>query len=165
MAVAIGRAEAADIPLRGEFAGTFLTSRINLNNDGELAGWGTEVVEDELLGQSSNQVIVENALVPPTGACREGRLEFHLVAGRIVATFLNTRDQLFSELTSRTLCLNPANGRFRGRDTGAFTGGTGRFAGATGSFEARYTGSSYSLTPTPLRPSRSAILLASTRGH
>ncbi len=63
------------------------------------------------------------------------------MAGTIVATDLGSRDQLFSQLTSRVACVDPATGAFSSHDTGIIVGGTGKFAGATGSFVNDYTGS------------------------
>ena len=89
-----GRAEARDIRIKGEFAGTGLTTRIDVNNDGRPADGGTWV-EKSNLGPSSVQFVIESVPVPPTGACPAGQLETTLVAGSIVNTFLHTRDQLF----------------------------------------------------------------------
>ena len=41
IALASGRAEARDIRIKGDWAGTGLTARIDLNNDGGLADWAT----------------------------------------------------------------------------------------------------------------------------
>lgn len=139
----VGQAEAKDIKtkdIEGSFAGTFLTTRIDLNNDNILAGWSTAVVKGTL-GESSSQGVVERVPVASPGVCAAGQVEFALVEGRVVGTNLKTRDQAFSQLTSSTFCFDPATGDFSGHDTGIFTGGTGEFEGATGEFEQSYTGS------------------------
>lgn len=148
---AVGQAEAGDIKTKdteGSFAGTSLTARIDLNNDGILAGWSTAVVKGTL-GESTNQGVVERVPVAAPGVCSAGQVEFALVAGKLVGTFLKTRDQVFSQLTSSTFCFDPATGDFSGHDTGITTGGTGKFEGATGSFEQSYTGSTLLADPDP----------------
>ncbi len=135
----IGRAEARDIPIKGDFAGTFLTARIDLNNDGRLAFGGTWV-EKSNLGESSAQFVIEDVVVPPTGACPAGQLETALVAGSVVNTFLHTRDQLFTQTTSRILCFDFDTGVASAHAIATITGGTGKFAGATGSLDYRFTG-------------------------
>lgn len=140
---AVGYAEAADVKtkkLKESFAGTFISTRIDFDNDGALAGWSTAVV-DGSLGKRTNQGVVERKFVAAPGACAAGQIEFGLVAGQAVGTFLKTRDQLFSQITSSTYCFDPATGEFSGHDTAIITGGTGEFEGATGSFEQNYTGS------------------------
>ena len=139
IALASGRAEARDIPIKGDFAGTGLTARIDLNNDGRLADGGTWV-EKSNLGQSSAQFVIEGVPVPPTGACPAGQLETALVAGSVVNTFLHTRDQLFIELTSRIFCVDLVTFTFSAHTIATITGGTGKFAGATGSVDYRFTG-------------------------
>jgi hypothetical protein len=135
------RAEARDIPIKGDVAGTSLTARIDLDNFGGPADWATWV-EKSNLGQSSAQAVIEgSAPVPPTGACPADQVETALVGGSIVNTFLNTRDQLFIQPTSRVLCFDPATGAFSAQTVATITSGTGKFAGATGSVEYRFTGS------------------------
>ncbi len=139
IALGSGRAEARDIPVKGDFAGTFLTARIDLNNDGGLAGGGTWV-EKSNLGQSSAHFAIEDVSVPPTSACPAGQLETALVAGSVANTFLHTRDQLFIQLTSRILCVDLVTGAFSAHTIATITGGTGKFAEATGSVDYRFTG-------------------------
>jgi hypothetical protein len=140
IALASGRAEARDIRIKGDFAGTGLTARIDLNNDGRLADGGTWV-EKSNLGQSSAQFVIEGVPVdPPSGACPAGQLERALVAGNVVNTFLHTRDQLFIQLTSRIFCFDLATSTFSGHTIATITGGTGKFVGATGSVDYRFTG-------------------------
>ena len=152
IALGSGRAEARDIKGRSTFAGTFLTARIDLNNDGNLASWSTAAVKSNL-GRRTSQGVVERARVDlPTGKCPAGQLEFTLVAGRFVNTFTQkakVKDQLFAELTSSTQCIDPATGAFSGNDTGTVIGGTGKFAGATGSFEQSFTGFILLFDPDP----------------
>lgn len=137
----INRAEAQELRIKGEFAGTGLTTRIDLNNDGRLAHGGTWV-EKSNLGESSAQYVIEDVVVnPPTGACPAGQLETALMAGSTVNTFLKTRDQLFVELTSRIFCVDLVTGAFSGHTIAVITGGAGKFAGATGSLDYRFTGS------------------------
>ena len=82
IALASGRAEARDIRIKGDWAGTGLTARIDLNNDGGPADWATWV-EKSNLGQSSAQAVIEgSAPVSPTGACPAGQLETALVGGK-----------------------------------------------------------------------------------
>lgn len=143
IALGSGRAEARDIKVRGTFAGTTLGTRIDFNNDGGLADWFTVEVKSNL-GRATRQGVTEAALVdPPTGKCPADQLELALVAARFVDTFTDTvkvKDQLFAEVTSSTLCFDPATGAFSANDTATWVGGTGRFAGAMGTFENSYTG-------------------------
>ena len=143
IALGSSRAEARDIKVRSTFAGTTLGARIDLNNDGGLADWFTAEVKSNL-GQAIRQGVTEGALIdPPSGKCPAGQLEIALVAARSVDTFTQTakvKDQLFAEVTSSTLCFDPATGAFSTNDTAAWVGGTGRFAGAMGTFENSYTG-------------------------
>jgi hypothetical protein len=145
IAVSCGNAKADDHgeghtrPYKGTFAGTSLTSRIDLNNDGSLAGWSTSVVNTNL-GKSTNEGVVERRFVAAPGVCAAGQVELGLVQGKGVSTFLSTGDQIFGETTSSTFCYDPATGNYSGHDTGIVTGGTGKFEGATGSIERSYTG-------------------------
>jgi hypothetical protein len=139
IALASGRAEARDLRIKGEFAGTGLTARIDLDNDGRLADGGTWV-EKSNLGPSSAQFVIEGVTVPPTGACPAGQLERTLVAGSVVNTFLHTRDQLFIQLTSRIFCFDLVTGAFSAHTIAAIMGGTGKFVEATGSVDYRFTG-------------------------
>jgi hypothetical protein len=141
IALTSGRAEARDIRIKGDLAGTFLTARIDLNNDGGLADWATWV-EKSNLGTSSVQAIIEGSLpVPPSGACPAGQLETALVGGSIINTFLHTRDLLFIQPISRVLCVDLATGVVSAHTIATITGGTGKFAGATGSVDYRFTAS------------------------
>ncbi len=141
IAFASGRADARDIRIRGDMAGTYLTARIDLNNDGGLADSATWV-EKSNLGTSSVQAIIEGSLpVPPSGACPAGQLETALVGGSIINTFLHTRDLLFLQPTSRVLCFDLATGVASAHTIATITGGTGKFAGATGSVDYRFTAS------------------------
>jgi hypothetical protein len=140
IALGSGRAEAKDIRMKGEFAGTGLTARIDLNNDGRPADGGTWV-EKSNLGRSSAQFVIESVPVDsPSGACPTGQLERVLVAGNVVNTFLHTRDQLFIQLTSRIFCFDLVTSTFSAHTIAAITGGTGKFVGATGSVDYRFTG-------------------------
>jgi hypothetical protein len=138
--LASSKAEARDIRIQGDWAGTGLTTRIDLNNDGGPADWATWV-EKSNLGQSSAQAVIEgSAPVSPTGACPADQVESGLVGGSIVNTFLHTRDQLFIQPTSRVLCFDLATGTLSAQTIATITGGTGKFAGATGSLDYRFTG-------------------------
>ena len=142
LATDIGRVEAKEIPFKGDNAGTYLDTRIDLNNDGSPATWATWV-EKSSLGQASVQAIIEQVPVSsPTGACPAGQLETALVGGSIVNTFLQTQDQLFIQPTSRVACIDPVKGTISGHTTATITGGTGKFAGATGSVTYSFTASS-----------------------
>jgi hypothetical protein len=139
IALASGRADARDIRIKGDWAGTALTARIDFNNDGGPADWATWV-EKSNLGQSSAQAVIEGVSVPSTGACPTGQQETALVAGSIVNTFLHSRDQLFIQPTSRILCFDPATGAFSAHTIATIMGGTGKFAGAKGSVDYRWSG-------------------------
>jgi hypothetical protein len=98
--------------------------------------------------------------IAPTGTCPIGQLELPLLLNRIVAKHEETGDQLFAQLTSGTLCLNPPVGTSSFSGEGVFTGGTGELASATGSFTQTFT--SVTLIRTPGPPPRAFLRATST---
>lgn len=158
LAVGIGSAEARKIKFKNRFAGTFLSTRIDLypigNPDGVVASWSTLEVKGKL-GKRTNQGVSE---VVPTGATAEcpggvfiidktdpdpqNRVGF----GTSTSTFPNG-DQIYSRTLTRTLCSDGAGG-FTGTTTFEILGGTGKFAGAQGTAESSSAGSFLVFDPT-----------------
>ncbi len=142
MAIAIGSAEAGNIPLKGSFSGTSVSLASDTNGDGLKAslaivgfkstqGSGTEQAVSEL--QNPNAPDPPSPCLLPSG---EPGLELTLLpgTGREVARFDSTGDLLFREITSETLCIDSTTfTTFSFSETAIITGGTGKYEGATGS--------------------------------
>jgi hypothetical protein len=147
---AIGRAEADTISFQFNASESFITSEIDTNGDGQNAGLGMGVAVDDELGKFTFQELSEFSLpVLPTGACPIGQAEFPLLLHRAFLNHIETGDQLFSQITSGTLCSDSSTFTFSFSVAGIFTGGTGQFAGATGSFTANGSGAQAVFTPGP----------------
>src|SRR5260221_12926493 len=58
-------------PTKGKFAGTFLSTRMDLNDDGVLAAWSTAEVNGTL-GKRTVQGIAETVPTGPTPECPGG---------------------------------------------------------------------------------------------
>lgn len=139
----LGRVEAKEIPLKGKFAGTFLSARIDRNDDGVPAGWGTGVTTGTL-GKRISQGVFERAPTGPTAECPGGVFIIRCDAqnGQGFGTFTETfpnGDQLYVQALTRTLCFDSVGG-FTGSSTFSYVGGTGKFAGASGNGESSFVG-------------------------
>ena len=55
----------------GEFGGTFLSTRMDLNDDGALAAWSTAQISGRL-GKRTTQSVVEAVPTGPTPECPGG---------------------------------------------------------------------------------------------
>jgi len=124
----------------GEFAGTFLGTRIDLNDDGVPATWSTAQLTGTL-GKSTSQGVVEVVHTGPTSACPGGVSIVDAQHG--VGFGTNTRtfsdgDQLYSQLLTRTQC-GLGGGKFSSSDTWTIVGGTGKFEGASGTVDIQST--------------------------
>jgi len=125
--------------LKGQFAGTFLGTRIDLIDDGSPASWSTAEVSDNTLGKRTSQGVSE---VVPTGATSECPGGVFIVDaqhgyGTNTSTFPNG-DQIFSQLLTRTTC-GLGGGIYTSSDTFTIVYGTGKFEGASGTGEQHYT--------------------------
>jgi len=123
-------------------AGSFLTSRIDANGDGEGSSWCTVQIKGGNQGSSMQQCINEDVFAGTSEECPLGRYVVNEElggTGRGVRTFPNGVDQIFFVLTQRDACAD-ANGRITGSDAGVVLGGTGRYAGATGTYALDYEG-------------------------
>ena len=102
----LGRVEAKEIPNKGKFAGTFLHSRIDRNDDGVPAGWETGVTTSNL-GKRVFQGVSEFVRTGPTAACPGGVFIIDAQNGKGFGTFTETfpnGDQLYARvLTVRLL--------------------------------------------------------------
>jgi len=136
-----GRVEAKEIPNNGEFAGTFLTTRIDRNDDGAAAGWETGALTGTL-GKRGYQGVSETVPTGPTAACPGGVFIIDAQNGQGFGTWTETfpnGNQLSARVLTRTLCSNGVGG-FTGSSTFSYIGGTGKFAGASGDGENRFAG-------------------------
>lgn len=120
----------------GKLAGTFLSTRMDINDDGSLATWSTSL-NTGTLGRRTVQGISESV---PTGATTEcpGGVSIIDAPNSIgfstaTATFPNG-DQLYGRIRTRTQC-GLGGGRFETNEIVEVLGGTGKFAGASGTTE------------------------------
>ena len=136
-----GRVEAREIPNNGNFAGTFLSARIDRNDDGEPAAWETGVTNSKP-GKRVYQGVSELVRTDPTTACPGGVFIIDAQNGQGFGTWTETfpnGDQLYGRVLTRTFCSNGVGG-FTGSSTLSYVGGTGKFAGASGNVENSFAG-------------------------
>jgi hypothetical protein len=134
LTVSVGNAGAAHIrPYTGAFAVTFLTTRIDRNDDGLAASWNTAEVKGTF-GKRTIQGVTETVPTGATTECSGGVLIIDAASGigfgRGTST-LPGGDQIYTQIVTRHQC-NLGQGRFEGDDTVEIVGGAGRFAGASG---------------------------------
>jgi len=122
-------------------AGSFLTSRIDNNGDGQGSSWCTLQIKGGYQGSSMQQCVNEDVFDGFTNECPGGLFVVtpSRGTGMGVRTFPNAQDQIFLRLTERELCAN-AFGGIEGTDQGVIVGGTGQYEGASGSYSVNYTG-------------------------
>ncbi len=136
-----GPVEAKQIPNNGKFAGTFLSSRIDRNDDGVPASWETGVTTSNP-GKRVYQGVSELVRTDPTAACPGGVFIIDAQNGQGFGTWTETfpnGDQLYAQVLTRTLCSDGVGG-FTGSTTLSYVGGTGKFAGASGNGENSFAG-------------------------
>jgi len=109
-----GRAEAKELPLKGNFAGTFLGTQMDLfplgNPDGVAAGWTTGE-RTGILGKRSGQSVNESVPTGLTQACPGGVFVIDAPNGIGFAAGTETwpnGDQLYNRTVTRTLCYDTA---------------------------------------------------------
>lgn len=123
----------------GTFAGTFLSTRMDVNDDGAVANWATGVVTGDL--KYTIQSVSEGVPTGPTAECPGGVSIIDAASGigfgTATGTFPNG-DQLYLQVLTRSQC-GLGGGRFTASDTLAIVGGTGKFAGASGTIERSYS--------------------------
>jgi len=137
----IGRVEAKEIPIKGKFAGTFLSARIDRNDDGVPATWETGVTTSNT-GKRGYQGVNESVPTGATTACPGGVFIIDAPNGQGFGTYTETfpnGDQLYAQVLTRTVCSDGVGG-FSGSSTGSYIGGTGKFAGASGNGENSFVG-------------------------
>ncbi len=123
-------------------AGTFLTSRIDANADGNASSWCTLQVRGGRQWSSMMQCVNEDVFVGTPPDCPGGLFVVNEIDGGTgtgTRTFSNAKDQIYFELTERDLCTD-AFGQITGVDSGIIVGGVGRYVDATGTYELEYTG-------------------------
>src|SRR5215510_14569019 len=110
-----GKAEAGQLPLKGNFSGTFVNTQIDTNGDGQKAGFNS-IGTKSTLGSSTIQGVNEFVFSGPT-TCPNGNAGFGFTLLRslnpaapsnFVQRFESTGDLIFSEETSGTICFDPA---------------------------------------------------------
>jgi hypothetical protein len=135
LAGSLSRADAAQIPLKGTFSGTFVNSQIDTNNDGRKASLGTRGMKGTF-GPATGQAMLEYAS-PSPGTCPNGNAGVILTlvpgTGHDVARLTSTGDLIIGEYTAGALCVDTSTGIQFFTLTEQVTGGTGRFAEAKGS--------------------------------
>ncbi len=132
----LGRVEAKEIPFKGKFAGTFLTTRIDRNDDGVPASWSTGVTTGNL-GKRIFQALYEWVPTGPTAECPGGVFIIDAQNGKGFGTFTETfpnGDQYYARALTSTLCSDGVGGPTSSA-TISIVGGTGKFAGASGNVE------------------------------
>jgi hypothetical protein len=121
---------------KGQVAGTFLGTRIDLNDGGVSAVWATQEVSGTL-GKRTNQLVTESVPTGPTPDCPGGvsitDAPNGIGFGTGTGTF-PTGDQLYFRLLTRAQC-GLGGGQFTVSDTWTIVGGTGKFEGASGTYE------------------------------
>jgi hypothetical protein len=136
LALAIGKAEAGEIPFNGSLSGTSNNTEMDLNGDGVknalIVGGAKSTQGSSTVQGPAGEFVFSGAVPCPEGSV--GLTETPGTAG-LVFRFNSTGDLLIEKDTSFTQCFDLSTGLFFGSGTGVITGGTGRFAGATGSFE------------------------------
>lgn len=122
-------------------AGSFITSRIDTNDDGQGSSWCTVQIKGGYQGSSMQQCVYEDVYVGTTDECPGGLFVVapEMGNGIGVRTFPNAQDQVFLQLTERQLCVNGFGG-ITGTDQGVIVGGIGRYKGASGSYSLDYSG-------------------------
>jgi hypothetical protein len=124
-----------------------LETNIDTNGDGvsadvaqgiEICNTGKALIQEEV--EWSHQSTVTTC---PTGTTDEFHIDSTQGQQRSVATDTKTGDQVFTKVTSGTLCVQFATFPFTSTGTVQFEviGGTGKAAGATGSGESHFAGS------------------------
>jgi len=141
----LGMVQKDDDPIVESLAlgGSFLTSRIDANYDLSPASWCMSQIKGGIQGSSIMQCVNEDVFTGATAECPGGLWVVNASyggTGFAVRTFPNASDQLFVQLTERSLCANAFGQVTDGHDSGVIVGGTGKFAGATGTYEWNYTG-------------------------
>ena len=140
--------------VEGNFAGTFLDTRIDNNSDSVPASWFTVEVENDF-GKSTIQGVVERVPDGPTSECPGGVFIMDALnsigSGASTQTFRNGEDQLYAVYLTSTLCADAVGG-FAGEETGVIVGGAGKFAGVDGTFESSFSGHVLAFSPTAVPP-------------
>jgi hypothetical protein len=127
-------AASKEIRFKVKYSGSSISTHADTNGDGIRAGMGN-VTGRSNLGLYTSQGVGE-AVLAGAGTCPNGNAGINLAlipgTGHAVAWFERTRDLVFSEIVSETVCYDPKTGMQFKSGIGKITGGTGRFAGATG---------------------------------
>jgi hypothetical protein len=138
-----------EIQLRLKYSGSATSIHGDTNRDGLKAGMGSVTCKSNL-GRCTSQGVGE-AVVAGPATCPNGNAGINLTilpgTGHAFTRFEKTGDMLFSEVTSETVCYDPATRTQFKSGTQNITGGTGRFAGATG--ELRFEGTQWPLYVDP----------------
>ena len=150
-AVVVGTAEGKTQKFHCTYSGTFtngVETNIDTNGDGASATLAQGVTNCSPGGTSFFQQEQEWILQPTVPTCPEGTTnEYHIDEptgqSRDVGTAEKTGDQLFSRITSATLCINFSTFPFQFTNSGhaEVIGGTGKSTGATGTYDFQSSGS------------------------
>ncbi len=128
---------AGDMPISISYAGTGISTAVDVNDDGENLSLTTAEGRGTF-GRSVVNITSEFA-VDPSVECETGYVPYTLFQSTGILTF-NDGDQLFAFGGGGRLCLDPNTGYYYGDAYGVYYGGTGRFAAAQGEYRSDYTG-------------------------
>mgnify|MGYP001829210448 FL=1 len=110
--------------------GSSAHTSIDLDGKGSPASY-VVAFGDGTFGRAAVQGMSEPARVPVEKCPPGTAMEFHMVAGTMVRTFLDELDQVFIRTRSGLACISEA-GSVTSENQGEIIGGTGRFEGASG---------------------------------
>jgi hypothetical protein len=129
------QAEAKEKKWKGSFSGSYISTEVDTDNNGEKGAVGT-LRGASNLGAFSEQVITETDFNGGSDVtCPSGNLgrQFSLVpgTGHFVLRF-DAGDLVWGTITSEILCFDYTTGIFSFEGQTAITGGTGKYQNVTG---------------------------------
>jgi len=141
------QAQGTTLNVSSTFSGTFGSSHMDTNGDGQTANTQRIVLETASpLGRSTLEALDES-VIAGEGVCENGApglLFVQLVTPNTPAAFIQrfnqSGDLLYMTETAGTGCFDPMTNQVFFQASGTIDGGTGRFARASGSFSMRGTG-------------------------
>ena len=104
LAGSLSRADAAQIPIKGTFSGSFVNTQIDTNNDGRKASLGTRGMKGTF-GPATGQAMLEYAS-PSPGTCPNGQAGVILTLGSrpsVPVNPLRQQTRHFCELVHRMM--------------------------------------------------------------
>jgi hypothetical protein len=140
------QADGRTTPSTISFSGTFVSTQIDTNGDGQKATFqsmGTKGTGGSGTIQGVNEIVFSGPTTCPNGNAGFGFTLLRQLNPAAPAQFVSrvnsTGDLIFSEQTTVTLCFDPVTSISFFSTTNNITGGTGGFEGATGTSECEGT--------------------------